>query len=134
MRDESKIPPTPTGTFWNQLFENIKRSLKENIRNPRSSRSRLIAGVIVALMTGFFYLRTSNDKETVKANKSGLIFLMILLPAVRSLNFCALTIPLSFQTTMREHQNGLYSSLAYFLSIVICEIPYMVLSILCSFF
>ena len=126
VRDESKIPPTPTGTFWNQLFENIKRSLKENLRNPRSSRSRLIAGVIVALMTGFFYLRTSNDKETVKANKSGLIFLIILIPAVRSLNFCALTIPLSFRTTLREHHNGLYSSLAYFLSIVICEIPYMV--------
>ena len=122
----SKINILRKGTFCNQLFRNIQRSFKESVRNPRSSRMRLISGVLVALMVGFFYFRTRNDMHTVKEDKSGLLFLLILVPAIRSLNYCALTFPLTFHTTQREHQDGLYSSLAYFLSVVICEIPYVV--------
>ena len=52
----SKINILRKGTFCNQLFRNIQRSFQESVRNPRSSRMRLISGVLVAFSLGILVI------------------------------------------------------------------------------
>ena len=113
-------------TLWSQFSENALRSFREIHRNPRSTRARFISGIILSVIIASFYFNTSNNIDTVQANKSGLIFLILTTVSFRSINYCALKFPLAFSTTKRECHNGLYSTLPYFLSVLLCEMPFLI--------
>ena len=111
-----------TANFWDQLSETFRRSLREGMRNPRLTRARFVACAIMSSTLGFIYFGTDNDINTVRINKSCLFFMCVLCFATWSINFSALTITLDMNIIKREYQNGLYTTLPYFLAVVLLEL------------
>ena len=117
-------------TTWGQFSENFFRSIREMKRNPKCARGRFITDIIVVVFLGLFYIHTTNHIDTVKVDKSGLLFILVLVYAMRSISFSALKIPLELPIIRREYNNGLYSTLSYFLSVVSCEYMFVIPSLL----
>ncbi|XP_063678745.1 protein white-like [Bolinopsis microptera] len=124
------VTTTHKATTWGQFSENLCRSVREMKRNPKYARGRFISDILAIVFLGFFYFNTSNNIDTVKVDKGGVIFILVLVYAVRSIGCSALKIPLEFPVIRREYKNGLYSTLSYFLSVVFCEYLFVIPSLL----
>ena len=124
--------------FWDQLSENFRRSLIEGLRNPRITRARFAVCIIISFILGFIYFGTDNDIASVRTNKSGLFFMCVLSFTASSMNFSALRIALEINIIKREYQNGLYTILPYFISVVLLEllalIPFVLIALVIFYF
>ena len=114
--------PTATATFWTQFVECYTRRMKDGHRNPRIARARFVMGCIVSIYLGLFFLGTTNDVNTVFTNKSGLFFMCMTNFAWRPMALYAQSIPNDYPTLKREYQAGLYTTLPYYLSVILADL------------
>ncbi|KAL5257863.1 hypothetical protein ACHWQZ_G012715 [Mnemiopsis leidyi] len=117
-------------TFWTQFIENVRRSLREVRRNPNYTRSRITTAIIVSAFLGLILLHADNNIKTVGTNKGGWFFVFVFVQLSRATSFSAVAIALDLPVVKREYKNGLYSTVPYFMSVVISEMLYSVLSTL----
>ena len=124
--------------FWDQLSENFRRGLRDGIRNPRLARARCLVCVFMSLIVGFVYFGTDNDIASVSTTKSGIFLICVLIFGRQSMQLCALTITLDINIIKRDYQNGLYTTLPYFISVVLLEllvlVPYVFLAVTIFYF
>ena len=121
-------------SLFRQVGENFKRSFKNTVRNPGYTRSRIGQCIILALLSGLAYFKTSNkidptDQQsiaTLAQNKSGVIFFLVITFTFGNVFIQCLTIPMELPVVKREYQNGMYTTVPYFLSKIITELPYLV--------
>ena len=107
-----------------QVGENFKRSFLNTIRNPAYTRTRIIQTIIVGLLCGLAYYDTKND-QTVAQNKSGVLFNIVVYFTFGNVFIQTMSIPLELPVVKREYQNGMYTTVPYFLSKIIAEVPYL---------
>ena len=110
---------------FRQIGENFKRSFLNTVRNPAYTRTRIVQTIIVGLLCGLAYFDTKND-QTVAQNKSGVLFNIVVYFTFGNVFIQTMSIPLELPVVKREYQNGMYTTVPYFLSKIIAEIPYLV--------
>ncbi|KAL5269519.1 hypothetical protein ACHWQZ_G003118 [Mnemiopsis leidyi] len=111
-------------SICSQVAENFKRSLKNIVRNPAYSKARIMQSIVIGLLMGLTFLNTKNDQRAAQ-NKSGALFNLVVYFTFSSIATQTMSIPQELPVVKREYQNGMYSTLPYFLSKVISEIPYL---------
>ena len=136
--DEFLTKSKTRASFWTQVSENVKRGLREVQRNPRYSQTRFVSALVLGCFFSIFYFDTTNDIETAATDRSGLFFLYVVATSLRTLSFSSYNVAFSMPLVIKEYQNGMYTSLPYFISVVIGEflllVPCMLLELLIFYF
>ena len=122
-RNEPNPDHIRSSTF-RQVAENFKRSFLNTVRNPAYTRTRIVQTIIVGLLCGLAYYDTKND-QTAAQNKSGVLFNIVVYFTFGNVFIQTMSIPLELPVVKREYQNGMYTTVPYFLSKIIAEIPYL---------
>lgn len=121
-------------SWISQIAENFKRSFKNTVRNPGYTRSRIGQCIVLALLSGLAYFKISNEIDptnprsiaSLAQNKSGVIFFLVISFTFGNVFIQCLTIPMELPVIRREYQNGMYTTVPYFLSKIIAELPYLI--------
>lgn len=111
-------------SLWVQIVENFRRSLTGTVRNPAYSKARVMQSIVIGLLMGLTFLNTQND-QNVAQNKSGALFNLIVYFTFNSIATQTMSIPGELPVIKREYQNGMYSTLPYFISKIISELPFV---------
>lgn len=88
---------------------------------------RFAAHVLVAAMLGFLYKDIGNEASKVPGNIACLFFFVLFLFFSNAMP-TVLTFPLEAAVFFREYANNWYSLLAYYLSKVLADLPFLVLN------
>lgn len=119
-----------------QFYALLGRAAIMIYRDPLVSRVKLGQTIVVALIIGLVYLRTPYGKEYQSSeitDISGAIFLVIINNTFSYIFAVINTFPTEIPLFRREHFNGMYSTLAYYLSKNVAELPmYFVLPLIYS--
>lgn len=117
--------------FFDQLHACFVRAIKTHYRNPIQTKVFALQSVFLALLIGLIYLRTPFgsvvDSTQVIGMISGQIFLIVCTTFVATLSVLN-TFPLEIPVFQREHFNGMYSTLVFFMSKTLAEIPNHILT------
>merc|ERR1712212_1108556 len=112
--------------FGEQFYACFIRALKTSYRNPVQTRVRVIQTIFAGILVGLIYLRTpfgravdSSEVTTI----TGALFLVITNLTFTTVISVLNTFPAEIPIFRREHFNGMYSTLSYFLSKNIAELP-----------
>jgi len=111
-------------SLWDQMFQNLKRSFLNTVRNPGYTRMRIFQSLVFALLAGLAFFDTENNQE-VAQNKSGVLFFLVVSLSFGNMFIHTQSIPQELPVIVREYQNGMYGATPYLLSRVITEIPWI---------
>ncbi|CAF1073260.1 unnamed protein product [Adineta steineri] len=117
--------------IFNQFRWLLWRLLIDMFRNPFEFRLRILVSIILGLILGFSFLNLKYD-QTASQNMSSVLFLMILdvtfMVVQRNADSMSRQSPLFF----KEHDDGIYRTIPYYISKVIVELPITAIDIFLS--
>lgn len=85
------------------------------IRDPFSTKLALIQTIVIAVLLGLIFLRLNYDQTGIQ-NMNGVLFLFITNTSFSNMFAVINAFTAEIPIFIREHQNGMYSVLAYYLS------------------
>ncbi|KAJ3442643.1 abc transporter g family member [Anaeramoeba flamelloides] len=118
--------PVKTATEFSKLKALISRGFKTTIRE-RSKIIRVVQSVIVALFVGFVYFDVSSTQDGIR-DRMGLLFFALISNTMLSLISVLFVLPKEKIIFLKESQDRAYSTKSFYLSKVIVDTPFEVLS------
>nr|QNH67900.1 ATP-binding cassette transporter subfamily G-like protein 1 [Brachionus rotundiformis] len=102
------------------------RSFLSTIRDKLSFQISIIQTIIIAILLGLIYLRIEYNQAGVQ-NINGIIFLFLTNTSFSNMFAVINTFPVEIPIFLREHQNGMYMVLPYYLSKIFVDLPKFIL-------
>jgi len=116
--------------FTDQLSAFFSRAIKIAWRNPISTYVKFFQSAFITILVGLVYLRTPYgslvDKSQIGGVVGGLIFIIINTSFISVLSVLN-TFPREIPVFRREHFNKMYSTLVFFISKNLAELPHHVI-------
>nr|QNH67970.1 ATP-binding cassette transporter subfamily G-like protein 4 [Brachionus plicatilis] len=102
------------------------RSFLSTIRDKLSFQIAIVQTIVIAVILGLIYLQIEYNQAGVQ-NINGIIFLFLTNTSFSNMFSVINTFPVEIPIFLREHQNGLYMVLPYYLSKVVVDLPKFIL-------
>eukprot|EP01118_Nematostelium_gracile_P014681 TRINITY_DN5780_c0_g1_i1.p1 TRINITY_DN5780_c0_g1~~TRINITY_DN5780_c0_g1_i1.p1 ORF type:complete len:650 (-),score=148.57 TRINITY_DN5780_c0_g1_i1:3-1952(-) len=124
--DEEKLPKYTRKTNT-QIKYLLKRNYLDILREPLKIRSTLSQSILISVVLGLVFLRLDNDQNALQSKLGALFFIMIN-SGMSSISAVINTFPKEKKVFIREYASRMYSTSAFFLSKIIAEFPFQVVS------
>nr|QUF59469.1 ATP-binding cassette transporter Abcg-like5 [Brachionus angularis] len=98
------------------------RSFLATIRDPFSTQIAVVQTIFIAVLLGLIFLRLKYDQSGVQ-NMNGIMFLFLTNMSFTNMFSVLNTFPAEIPIFLREHQNGMYSVISYYLAKIITDLP-----------
>jgi ABC-type multidrug transport system permease subunit len=98
------------------------RSSISMLRSPMETRIQAVQTLVLGIVFGLIYLRTTLDQRGVQ-NINGVLFLLITNASFSNLFGVINTFPAEIPIFLREHNNAMYRVINYYLAKSLVEIP-----------
>ncbi|XP_062574765.1 protein white-like [Saccostrea cucullata] len=121
--------PRYQAPFFKQLRHLLWRSWITNIRNPTLVKIKLAESILFAVILGLFYLKTDNHyTQDDVMNINGCIFFAIVSLSLDTILPILNVFPCEVPIFVREYGCKLYRVDVYYLSKIIVEIPFLIIT------
>jgi ATP-binding cassette, subfamily G (WHITE), eye pigment precursor transporter len=105
----------------NQLHWVIWRNVRSLLRNPMALRVQLAQSVFIGLIFGMIYYQVALNQTGIQ-NINGVMFLLLTQNSFGSLFVIVNTFTSEMPIFYREHQNGMYRVVTYYLSRILTDV------------
>ncbi|XP_055387269.1 ABC transporter G family member 18-like [Condylostylus longicornis] len=113
-------------SFWSQLYTLLMRTFLILWRDKSLTAMRLLIHAAMGLFVGTLYYGIGNDAKNI-FNNFRYIFFTIMFIMYTAFSSIIINFPLEFRIVAREHFNRWYSLRAYYVSLVLGDIPIQLL-------
>eukprot|EP01083_Nonionella_stella_P176820 619668_1 len=124
-----EIESVPTVGWCTEIALLTHRTFLNVTRLPLTSRIRLFQALFFGVIMGIIFFDLDTDPRGIQ-DRLGAMFFMIINVTFGTASPVILTFPVEKRIFQREHANRMYSTLSYFLSKVIVEMPFNLIFIL----
>eukprot|EP00762_Andalucia_godoyi_P003414 ANDGO_04254.mRNA.1 ABC transporter G family member 1 len=104
----------------------MKRNILSSSRNRFVVRARLAQTLFLSLIVGLIFLQLDTDQKGVQ-NREGALFLTATAMIMSGITSCLFVFPREKRVFLREYASGSYSSLSFFLSKAISDLPFQII-------
>ncbi|CAF0935940.1 unnamed protein product [Rotaria sp. Silwood1] len=114
--------------FFTQLHWLLWRSSIDQFKNPFEFRIRFILSVVIGVIFGLLFLRLKYNQQAFQ-NISSIIFMLIINISFSSVQHNADSYNRELSLFFKEHDDGIYHTIPYYVSRFVLELPTQALSI-----
>ncbi|CAF0826300.1 unnamed protein product [Adineta ricciae] len=114
--------------FFRQLTWLLWRSTIDTFRNPFELRLRLLISIVLSILFGLVFLRLEYNQQAFQ-NISAVIMVLIVNIAFSTVQKNADGINRQLPLVLKEHDDGIYRTLPYYIARMVLELPSCALSI-----
>jgi ATP-binding cassette, subfamily G (WHITE), eye pigment precursor transporter len=100
------------------------RNVIATVRNPMDTKIGIMQAIIIALLFGLIFLQQELTQEGVQ-NINGVLFLFITNMSFSNMFAVINSFPAELPIFYREHQNGMYRVINYYMSKVISDVIFI---------
>ncbi|ESL06716.1 ATP-binding protein cassette protein [Trypanosoma rangeli SC58] len=120
-----RAPPAELSPYfrgvWTQIRVVALRAVINKLRDPISTFATIVAAIFFALVIGSVYFSVGLDQLSVR-NRMGVLFFIVMNTTFSSLGGLGLLMA-ERAIFLREHSNGMYRAVAYFIGKVLQDVP-----------
>ncbi|RNF19896.1 putative ATP-binding cassette protein [Trypanosoma conorhini] len=113
-------------SVWTQIRVVALRAVINKLRDPIATFAAVVAAVFFALVIGSVYFRLGLDQPSVR-NRMGVLFFVAMNTTFSSLGGLSLLMA-ERAIFIREHRNGMYRAVAYFIGKILQDVPISVVA------
>jgi len=121
----SKKSPYKVNIFV-QLMWLVWRSVKSTARDVLGTQIKIIQTIFIAIIFGLIFLQVKTDQSGIM-NANGLLFLLLTNASFSNMFSVINSFPAEIPILMREHKNGMYMILPYYLSKILVDLPFFII-------
>jgi len=122
---DTNIRPQRSANIFVQFIVLTIRTFLITLREPMTTYVRLIQNIFLALLVGFLYLQIGDDQSSIQ-DREGSLFFVTIVVGMSPVLMTQAVFPLERAVFIREHSTGSYTTLAYFISKVLSEVPFQI--------
>merc|ERR1719498_1646552 len=122
----SKQDEQVMSSFWTQFTVLLRRGVNDIRRNKLRGKAFIGQSIAMAIILSLIWFQVSNDQNGIP-DRAGVLFFMTTNGMMQNVMGVLTTFSTERGAVLREQENGMYRTLPYFLSRVLCDFPIKVI-------